>query len=172
MTTVFVSERPPELETWLERRRSLGQDRFDEMWEGTYHVVPGPDGQHADIDYQLMQRLGPRAGAAGLRGRTALNVGKADNYRVPDHVYVRGADWAVYHPSAAIVVEVVSPGDESRNKLDFYFRQGVEEILIVDPRSRTVEWFQRGEESFEPATGSALLGVSSDELVLELDWPD
>ncbi len=171
MTTVFVSERPRELDVWLERRRSLGQDRFDEMWEGEYHVVPGPDGRHADIDDQLTQRLGPRARAAGLHGRGNLNLGVSDDYRVPDHAYLREAEWAVYHRSAAIVVEVVSPGDESRRKLDFYFRHGVEEVLIVDPRGRTVEWFQRGREGFEPAPGSTLLDVTADTLAAELDWP-
>ncbi|CAN5645653.1 hypothetical protein BH20ACT1_BH20ACT1_12970 [soil metagenome] len=36
---------------------------------------------------------------------------------------------------------------------------------------RTVEWFTRGDGSFEPAPGSSLLGVSAEELAAELDWP-
>jgi hypothetical protein len=36
---------------------------------------------------------------------------------------------------------------------------------------RTVEWFTRGDGSFEPAPGGSLLGVSAEELAAELDWP-
>lgn len=172
MRTIVAGERPKELESWLERRRALGQDMFDEVWEGEYHVAPGPDGPHGRIDYQLSRLLGPRADAAGLFGSGPLNLGSAGNYRVPDGAYLRSARTAMYNPTAAIVVEIVSPGDESRRKFDFYFQAGVEELLIVDPRARSVEWFSRGNGAFEPAPGSALLGVSVEELSGELDWPD
>lgn len=171
MTTVFLGERPKEVQDWLERRRALGQDRYDEVWEGEYHVVPGPHGWHASVDDQITRCLGPRARSAGLHGGGALNLGDANDYRVPDHVYLRQAHWALYNPTAAVVVEIVSPGDESRRKFDFYFRSGVEELLIVDPRARTVEWFVRGDGRFEPSPRSSLLDVSADELAAELDWP-
>lgn len=145
---------------------------FDEVWEGEYHVAPGPDGPHGRIDYQLHRVLGPRVDAAALYGSGPLNIGKADDYRVPDAAYLRSARTALYNPTAAIVVEIVSPGDESRRKSDFYFQAGVEELLIVDPRARAVEWFARGDGGFKPVPGSALLGVSAEELATELDWPD
>jgi Uma2 family endonuclease len=71
----------------------------------------------------------------------------------------------------AIVVEVLSPGDESRRKLGFYHRRGVEEVLIVDPDARTVEWFVRGSDAFVAADGSQILGISGTELAEALDWP-
>lgn len=40
--TVLVAARPPEFEAWLERRHALDQARFDEVWEGEYHVAPHP----------------------------------------------------------------------------------------------------------------------------------
>jgi len=46
MRTVVVGERPRELAEWIERRRSLGQDLFDEVWDEEYHVVPGPSAEH------------------------------------------------------------------------------------------------------------------------------
>ncbi len=171
MTTVFLGERPKEVQDWLERRRELGQDRYDEVWEGEYHVAPGPHGWHASVDDQITRCLGRRARSASLHGGGALNLGGANDYRVPDHVYLRQAQWALYNPTAAVVVEIVSPGDESRRKFDFYFRSGVEELLIVDPRARTVEWFRRGNGHFEPSPRSSLLSVSADELAAELDWP-
>src|SRR4051794_826348 len=39
MRTVLVGSPPAEVEAWLERRRQLGLDRFDEVWEGESHVV-------------------------------------------------------------------------------------------------------------------------------------
>ncbi len=172
MRTIVAGEPPAVLSDWLERRRALGQDMFDEVWEGEYHVAPVPDGPHGRIDYQIHLVLGPRVRSAGLHGSGPLNLGAAGNFRVPDGAYLRSARAELYNPTAAIVVEVISPGDESRLKFAFYFRAGVEELLIVDPRARTVEWFSRGEDGFEPAPGSALLDVSSEALAGELDWPN
>lgn len=38
---IVVVEPPPDSEAWL-RRRALGQDGFDEVWKGEYHVAPWP----------------------------------------------------------------------------------------------------------------------------------
>ncbi len=171
MTTVVLGERPQELDAWLERRRELGQDGFDEVWEGEYHGAPVAHGRHGLVDDQLAQVLGPRARQAGLRGSGPLNLGVSHDYRVPDRAYLSGLECFLYNPTAAIVVEIVSPGDESRRKFDFYFSAGVEEILIVDPKLRSVEWYRRGAHAFEAAPASVLLGVSGDELVAELEWP-
>jgi Uma2 family endonuclease len=46
----------------------------------------------------------------------------------------------VYLPTAALVLEVVSPGDETWEKLGFYAAHGVEELLIVDPQEKAVSW--------------------------------
>lgn len=69
------------------------------------------------------------------------------------------------------IVEVVSPGDDSRRKTDFYFRAGVEEVLIVEPEARTAEWFARDPDGFQPAAGSGLLGITGVELAEAIDWP-
>jgi Uma2 family endonuclease len=74
-------------------------------------------------------------------------------------------------PSAAIVVEILSPDDESIRKLGFYFSVGVEEVLLVDPDRHAAEWFVRGRDQFEPAGGSTLLGASGSDLVEAIDWP-
>jgi len=171
MRTTFVMDPPPIVEDWLERRRALGQDRFDEVWEGEYHVAPAPSGAHARVDHQLGRTLGPFADRAGLHGATTCNIGTPMDYRVPDQAYFRSGGLDVWNPTAAIVVEVVSPGDDSRRKSDFYFGAGVEEMLIVDPEARTAEWFTRGLDGFRPADASRLLGVTNAELVETIDWP-
>lgn len=166
-----VLGKPPELAAWLERRRALGQDLFDEVWKGEYHVAPGPHGRHGRVDHQLARLLGPRADAAGLFSSGPLNLGRPDDYRVPDQAYLGSAEPALYNVTAAVVVEIVSPGDETRAKLDFYFGSGVEELLIVDPEARTVEWFGRGSEGFVPVPASVVLGLSAKELAATLAWP-
>ena len=171
MRTLFVTDPPPPVEDWLARRRALGQDRFDEVWEGEYHVAPAPSGRHARIDHLLGRILDPLADHSGLSGATACNIGGPDDFRVPDQAWFRTGGLDVWNPTAAIVVEIVSPGDESRMKFDFYHRAGVEEVLIVDPDARTVEWFLRGTAAFEAADRSRLLGITATDLVAAIDWP-
>lgn len=104
-------------------------------------------------------------------GATTCNIGSPTDYRIPDRAYFRGGPDETWNPTAAIVVEILSPEDESRRKLPFYFRAGVEEVLIIDPDARRVEWFERGADAFEPADGSALLAIGSSELAERIDWP-
>ncbi len=171
MRTPFVMAPPTEVEDWLERRRALGQDLYDEVWEGEYHVAPAGSLRHGDVQGQLIEILGPPSRRAGLHRVGPGNIGWINDYRVPDIAFLRRREVAVRTRSAAIVVEVVSPRDESRAKLPFFFRIGVEEVLIVDPETRTVEWFARGGDAFEPADGSAILAISSVELATAIDWP-
>jgi len=169
--TVLVGERPQEVEDLLARRRALGQDLFDEVWEGEYHVAPAPHWRHSRVDNQLARLLGPRADAAGLLGTGPCNIGTPANYRVPDQAYFAAPESQAFNQSAVVVVEIVSPGDESRMKFDFYFGIGVDEVLVIDPEQRTVEWFVRSAGGFVPASESARLGLSADELVTSIDWP-
>jgi hypothetical protein len=47
----------------------------------------------------------------------------------------------------------------------------VEEVLIVDPDTRTVEWFGGGPDAFEPSDRSTLLAITGAELAAQIDWP-
>jgi len=171
MRTIVLGDQPAPLQSWLEQRRALGQDRFDEVWEGEYHVAPEAHGRHGDVAHQLGELLSPPARTAGLRGSGPLNLGTKGDYRVPDQAYLRQRATEVWNPSAVIVVEVVSPGDESYAKFDFYHRLGVEEVLIVDPLRRAVEWYQRSEAGFDRCGASRLLSVTEAALAAEIDWP-
>jgi Uma2 family endonuclease len=102
-------------------------------------------------------------------GAGPVNIGRFDDYRVPDRAYLRDLDMGTYLPTAAIVVEIVSPGDESYQKFGFYFAHGVEEVLIVDPQRRTVEWYAR--DAFARSGRSALLDVDEPTLHGEIHWP-
>ncbi len=171
MRTILLGEPPPPVRSWLERRRELGLDRFDEVWEGEYHVAPEAHGRHGDVDDKLAALLHPLARSAGLWGSGPLNLGGPNDYRVPDRAYLRERATEVWNPTAAIVVEIVSPGDETYAKLGFYHRLGVEEVLIVDPLHRTVEWYRRNASGFERAGNSQLLSITEDDLAARIDWP-
>lgn len=171
MRTVLLGEPPAPVGAWLEQRRALGQDLFDEVWEGDYHVAPAPRPEHGIVDQQLAEILGPLARRAGLIGSGPLNVGHADDYRVPDRAYLRSVPDEIYVATAVLVVEIVSPGDESYAKLDFYFHRDVEEVLVVDPRRRAVEWYARGGPAFERQDRSDVLDLSEQDRVRGIDWP-
>jgi Uma2 family endonuclease len=169
--TVVLGAQPPEIEAFLARRRALDQDRSDEVWEGDYHVVPAPHPWHSHIHNTLTELLGPLARAAGLAGLSEFNLGEQNDFRVPDGGYVRGVPNQVFVPTAAIVVEVLSPGDETWEKFGHYARHGVEELCIVDPPAHRVRWFRLAGDAYEETDRSALLGVTGAALEAQIDWP-
>ncbi len=169
--TVVLGEPPAPLAEWLERRRELGQDVFDEVWQGHYHVAPAAHAWHGDVDEQVAAALRPRARRQGLWPSGPVNIGEPEDYRVPDRVYLRHRAGVVFVPTAEIVVEIVSLGDESYEKLSFYLARGVAEVLIVDPSRRSVQWYARSADAFERTAGSALLELTEVDLAAEIDWP-
>ncbi len=74
-------------------------------------------------------------------------------------------------PTAAIVVEVLSPGDETWEKFGFFAVHGVEEVCVVDPRARSVRWFALAGPGYKESVASALLGVTAEDLAGQLHWP-
>ena len=157
----------------LEGRRRSGLDRLDEIWEGVYHMVPAPSGEHAEISQQLAELLGPPARAAGLVAAIAeFNLGEDDHdFRVPDGGLHRARPTGVWQQTAALVLEIVSPGDESWEKLPFYAAHDVDEVLIVDPQERAISWLALEDGEYRPVEHSALLELGAQGLAEQLDWP-
>ena len=174
MPTLVRDPQPVEFEALLERRRRLGQDLFDEVWEGVYHMNPAPHSRHSAVQQQLAELLGPVAREAGLVPRLGIfNVGERGDYRVPDGGILRPGRDDVYLPTAALVVEVVSPDDDTWEKLGFYARHHVDELLIVDPQERRVHWLALdavGE--YRPVERSGLIALGPTELADLIIWPD
>ena len=130
---------------WLEDRRRRGIDCWDEVWDGVLHVPPEPSSFHQRLEGRLVEVLAPLARARGLEAIPTLSIlDPADhdrNYRTPDllvldpqYVIRRGTEGSV-----ELVIEILSPGDESRDKFPFYAARGVKEIWLVDPESRMHE---------------------------------
>lgn len=171
MRTVIVGEWPRELDDLIERRRALEQDIFDEVWDGEYHVTPGPSAEHARVSYELAALLLPRSRRAGLVGTGPFNLGDPNDYRVPDGGLHRGHPTGVYLPTAAVVIEVVSADDETYEKFGFYAEHGVEELMVADPQDRTVRVWRLSGDSYTEGDGSALLDVTAADLTRDIDWP-
>jgi hypothetical protein len=173
MPTLVLGTPPPELEALLERRRQAGVDRLDEVWQGVHHMVPGPSIEHADISQQLAVLLDGPARAAGLRPTMSeFNLGESEHdFRVPDGGLHRPGASGVWQATAAAVVEILSPGDESRQKLPFYADHDVDEVLLVDPAERTVTWLALHDGEYEPVQRSGLIELGPTELAEQLDWP-
>jgi Uma2 family endonuclease len=173
MPTLVLDPPPRDLEVLLERRRRSGLHRLDEMWEGVLHMVPAPTGEHAELKQQLAELLGPPARAAGLTaamGEFNLGDGEED-FRVPDGGLHRARPRGVWHATAALVVEIVSPGDESWQKLPFYSAHAVDEVLIVDPSDQTVHWLGLADGEYREMRRSGLIDLGPSELAERIDWP-
>jgi len=113
------------------------------------------------------------AHAAGLEPAMGeFNLGESEHdFRVPDGGLHRPGAAGVWLSTAALVVEILSPGDESWQKLPFYAAHGVDEVLIVDPIERTVAWLGLRDGEYHPLQRSGLVELGPVQLAEQLDWP-
>jgi hypothetical protein len=169
--TVVLGPRPAELEQLIERRRALGLDLFDETWEGAYHVAPPLRFRHVYLDDAVAAVLRPYAQPAGLIGSGPFNLGHEDDFRVPDRGLHREMVDAVYLDTAAMVVEILSPDDETYEKFPFYAAHAVDEVLVVEPEGHLVRIFALQGTDYAETGRSALLGVDAGTLSRAIQWP-
>lgn len=170
MRTVVLGS-DADVERLLEQRRAMGADRYDEVWEGEYHMAPAPHPFHARLDQQMAAILEPLARRRDLIALSPCNIGQATNYRVPDRSVHREQPTETFVPTAALVVEVVSPDDESWANFDFYASHHVDEVVIVDGHRRSVDWFALVDGTYQGVTRSTVLDVGVDDVVGRIDWP-
>lgn len=171
MRTVVLGPPPPELAALIAHRHELGLDGYDEVWDGEYHMAPMAHSAHGHLQAQLIWLLTPWASAAGLTVSGPFNLGDPDDFRVPDGALRRPGPDAVWVPSAALVLEVESPDDETWEKLPFYASHHVEEILIVSPEHQPVTWLVVHQSDYVESPVSELLGPVSASLASDIRWP-
>ena len=156
---------------FLDERARLGHDKMDELWDGELHMVPPPSYSHDFVTYDLLYALTPIAVRRGWRahGPTSGLFEAPKNYRLPDVTLFRPE--RVTKPGLAgaeLVVEVLSPYDESRKKLGFYAQLGIRELWLVEPSSRAIEIYTLAGTSYAPVAATA--GVfTSPELGITLE---
>ena len=172
MRTLVPDPLPSELEALLERRKRLGQDRKDEVWEGVLHMVPAPSHKHSKLSAHIKVLLRATATAAGLEVTDDFNLGDSkDNFRVPDGGLHRPGAAEMWHPTAALVLEVISPEDDTWQKLPFYAAHEVDELLIVDPDTRGIHWLGLANGEYHPIEHSTLIDLGPAQLTQKIDWP-
>lgn len=162
---VFVRKPDQQLLAWLEERRRMGLDRRDEVWNGVLHVVPPASFAHQRFESDLeavLRRLAERQALLVVHEVGVFHrIGSATDYRVPDlvvldpqHASARGIE-----ARAEIVIEVLSPDDESRNKFGFYASCGIPEYWLVHPVTRAVEVYvlSHGAYAEQPAAADGTI---------------
>ncbi len=130
---------------WLAERHKTGADQWDEVWDGVLHVPPTPTSDHQGLESDLEAALRPLALARGLRIFHQLGVldprDHWGNYRIPDVLIIDPANVipAGTEGPVEVAIEILSPDDESRDKMPFYAERGVKELWLVDRDTRLVE---------------------------------
>lgn len=143
----------PELEAEIRADRvNRTPGARDEVWEGVLVVPPLPNIEHqilaTDFALAFSAMLDRAAGDVVCVGANVSDRAKdwTENYREPDVLVVMhtnkakhaGTHW-VGGPDLA--VEIASPGEDPRLKLDFYAKVNTRELLIVDRYPWAVELY-------------------------------
>lgn len=141
MTTIILD--PDVEQRILAERREHGLDRYDEVWDGVYIMSPLANNEHQKLALRLAAVMDAVVDLElGGLSYCGCNVSDQDqdwkfNYRCPDvAVFLaetsasdRGAHW---QGGPDFAIEIVSTGDKTWDKLDFYAKVGTRELLIVE----------------------------------------
>jgi Uma2 family endonuclease len=137
----------------LAQRMCSDGNQYDEVWEGVYIVSPLPNNEHQRLVCELSYVLGETLRSSG-RGLVFPGVNLSDrdegweqNFREPDvAVFLqdsRAVDCGTHWRGAAdFLVEIISPGERTREKIPFYSSIGVVELLIIDRDPWTLELYR------------------------------
>ena len=172
MPTLLVPD-AASLDRMVADRRRLGLDAKDEVWDGDYVVMPDPGNEHQLLVGDIRDALNQVVKPLGGRVFPGCNVSDRDdwrtNYRNPDVAAFlrgnpaedRGSHW---RGGPDLAIEVVSPGDRSRDKRDFYAAVGTRELLLIDrsPWSLELLRLDRGR-----LVSAGVAGVGDDSLLAE-----
>jgi Uma2 family endonuclease len=138
-------------------RTATGANRYDEVWEGVYIMAPMPNNEHQFLAGRFTRILDELIADHGL-GQVLPGANVSDrvenwetNYRVPDVAVFLKSSVAVNHGSffyggPDFAVEIISQGDQTREKIEFYGKSGAREVLIVDRYPWKLELYRRHSE--------------------------
>ncbi len=141
-------------ERLLAERRTCDGAQHDEVWEGVYIMTPLPNNEHQQFVFWFTTTLGDVVDQTGLGlvfpgvNLSDREVGWEKNYREPDvAVFLRdgkainrGTHW---QGAADFLVEIISPGERTHDKIPFYGRIGVVELVIIDRDPWTIELYRQ-----------------------------
>jgi|SRR5947209_6871213 len=136
-----------------DRESSPGGRRREEVWDGVTFIMPDADTEHHDIAiffiWVFRSVFNPDHGdrVQGSTNVTDRLRGWRKNYRNPDVCLFRAGNPAEdrgthWYGGPDFALEIVSPDDRSRDKLDFYAGVGTREVLILDRDPWRMELYQ------------------------------
>jgi Uma2 family endonuclease len=157
MATLSID--PIELARLIRERRERGADRYDEVWDGVYVMSPLADNEHQELGYLLSRAIHSGLGSMeSIKIFPGCNISDRarrwkHNYRCPDvAVFLpgnpaedRGTHW---FGGPDFAVEILSPYDRSRQKLGFYAKVGVRELMLVARRPWSLQLYRRAGKEF------------------------
>jgi Uma2 family endonuclease len=135
-------------------REANGFDKYDEVWEGVPLIMSLPNDEHQEIvtDFSAVLRVihnwkSPPHIRAGVNVSDRIE-GWVENYREPDVAAFCEGNPAIncgthWCGGPDFLVEIISPGDPTREKLPFYESVNVREVLVVDRNPWRLELYQR-----------------------------
>jgi Uma2 family endonuclease len=144
----------PEIEEDLKaRRQAWGVDGRDEVWEGVYFMPPMANDDHQDWVFEFSMVLGESISKRRLgKVRPGINLAASAedweyDYRVPDVVVFLATTAAKNHGAfwtgaADFIIEITSPRDRTYEKIPFYSRLGVRELLILNRQKWALELYR------------------------------
>jgi Uma2 family endonuclease len=136
-----------------EKRDRDHPESRDEVWEGVLVMAPLANNAHQtvvmDLAYAFSSVVNRNSGDIVHPG---ANVSDSDadwlnNYRIPDVVVYLASNPAKncdthWLGGPDLAVEITSPGEDPRQKLDFYAKINTREVLIVDRAPWSVELYR------------------------------
>ena len=135
-------------------------------------MTPLPNDEHQEFVFEFVSILQRSHCVAAARpGFPGVNLsdreeGWKENFREPDvAVFLRdtkavncGTHW---RGAADFLVEIISPGERTRDKIPFYGSLGVVELLIVDRDPWTLELYRQQDGHLEKIGQSTLAAPES-----------
>ena len=166
----------------IEDRRRRGVDGPDEVWDGVYLIMPNPNIEHQRLVMYLSMWLCQLIEEQGL-GQVLPGVNVSDrvvdwkhNFRCPDVVVFLNETTAESHDTfwyggPDFAIEIISPNDRTRDKLEFYASVNTRELLVIDRDPWSLELYRLADGEMRPAgrcTPDAAEPLASE--VLPLSW--
>lgn len=148
------------LMTWRDWAARATEHRHSELINGEFYMAPAPTVQHQELTGRIYRALqdffdeagGGRTFIAPLGVRLGeLDVVEPDVFVVLDGGTARIDEDMVVGPPA-LVIEVLSPGSARHDlvdKADLYWRSGVREYWVIDPRGKAVTQLTRGKSKWK-----------------------
>jgi Uma2 family endonuclease len=152
-TSKLVILEPLLARDYIRERQKLGIDKYDEVCDGVYIVPPLANNPHQVLGTSLaiccsqvvtLEGRGLVMAGANVSDR---REGWAHSFRAPDVVVVLNGSRAVdctthWFGGPDFLIEVQSPDDDTDEKVPFYSRIQVRELLIVHRDTRQLRLYR------------------------------